>query len=335
MVRVRHRNHHVNLSSFNGSSLDESFQGFITSISTLVKDDIAETALDCQRNIRALLGTDPYYLSLIRSGRYGEESDVVDLLTGSTLSSIGRDKSNMTRFFSMLEIPGAGRDEAILILQTYKNYGIKTVFEREWKAHFRNLHRGYYLEINPLVPAEYIKTMVARSRVKEVKLVKFGPQSSNAIDAMSGGHTESVGKVEFSISARRGEGIPILQSISNWLDRGNRSPNALIELSGDLSAIQFDELVVELDDHGTNRTLRMNSRVTQEFRIDLNERVALDTASGLPDFDSLAQFAASTAVDFRRIINIGDNLDEADAPTSSPAPRERTLVYEKNNPIGA
>jgi len=190
----------------------------------------------------------------------------------------------MLPFYFLMYLP-KNADEGILILQRFKQYGIRTIFEKDINDYIRTQFNSLELEINLLIPSQLINEYLIRGRVVKLRFIKFSWPSDIADAYDTRDHIEEEGYTELIFSAKKGGHIPIIERIHEVVN-GKRQPKELIEIR----SFEYDNVKIEIDINGNKRTIDLSNINNIRPYIDISQDVRLGN-DGHPLFESIEKIA--------------------------------------------
>ena len=159
---------------------------------------------------------DRQLFGIIETGEYGYESELYNVGTGNISYKRRIEDAEMLPFYFMIYLPQHA-NEGILLLQRFKQFGIRTIFEKDVNRYIKDLSYPLKLEINPLVPRQLVEKYL-KGRIVKLRFIRFGWPSdiTDAYDRQ--GHYEEEGYTELVISAKKRGNIPVLEKIRDFLN---------------------------------------------------------------------------------------------------------------------
>ncbi len=238
---------------------------------------------------------------IIQTGDYGYESELIDTNDGALSYKKKTNEAEMISFYFLFYIP-KGRDEGVVLLQRFKNYGIRKIFMAYMKRDFPDL-KHHYLVINPAIPKQVLDQYLSKGRLTKIKFVQFGLPADIADVVLSDGHQEQEGYIEFSISARRNGSFPppVLERLREVLS-GKRKMKSIIELRK--QDFEYDNVKVEIVDSRNNRRIVDLSKL-DDFKSYYDITNDVYTGSdGHPSFESIEKISMEILEDMRKRLDI-------------------------------
>jgi hypothetical protein len=280
-----------------GKDLFELLAGFLGGL----KDDFSHDA-DNQKLLRVarLEKSERYLKGIIETGEYGYESTLYDVGQGQVSHQRKVTEAEMLPFYFVVKVP---RDvqEGIVLLQRFKQFGIRKILIDSFDEYFSRECPGFRLAINPLVPEETVKDIIKKGRVMKVRLVRFSVPADIA-DAYDnpGPVEEGAGHVELSVVAKRKGGLPIIRRLLEVLGK-TREINKLIELQH----FEYENVKVEVNFGGIHRTIDLSKLNRFRAYFDISDQVKIGPG-GHPAFENLDSIATGLLRDLAEAIGSGD-----------------------------
>jgi hypothetical protein len=293
---------HIN-NFHNGESLKKVFKDFfdhvnqqtsdVNSIVNLGFKSVFRVEQRCEE-FQNQENTCSFSFCIVKSGEYGAESDLYDVKT-----KISRRKkvteAELLPFMVFLEQPNRNVNEAILLFQNFKGFGVKTAFCREFLSYFNNKFDRYKLEIKTLIP-EGVLQRLFQNDVKELNFIKFN--TSGIEKNFDEGHQEEEGKIKISITPKSKHFLPINNMLNRIINRTTPSIKGYFELSEDLAGFEYDDIQIVIEENGIPRRISLNRMNLPSYRINIEDSVILDD-TGHPTNESLKAVASEQAVSIR------------------------------------
>ncbi|MBZ5515838.1 MAG: hypothetical protein LAN62_13535 [Acidobacteriia bacterium] len=221
---------------------------------------------------------------IIETGDYGFESDIYDIKRKSVSYRRKIHEAEMLPFYFAVVVP-IGADEGLVILQRFKQFGIRRVLLADLERYFLPRLPGLKILMNPLIPEELVTEYLKNGRITKIRFIRFGISSdiANVFDTRK--HTEEEGHMELVVAARRNSALPLGKRVSQVLT-GKRDLNKLIELH----EFPYDRVKLEVRYGQVHRTIDLAHLHRVRAYYDITEEVVLGTG-GHPTLESLNQLA--------------------------------------------
>lgn len=228
---------------------------------------------------------------IIETGEYGYEATLFDTINSSVSYERKNYEAEFLPFYFLIEIPKKF-DEGIIMLQRFKQYGIRKILLDRFNRFFNSLHPNFAIEINPLIPEGLVTQYLDEGRITKIRFIKFSIPEDLADFYNAQDHLEKEGYTELVICARRNRSIPILSPIREYLEK-KRKLKGVIEIQG----FKYDNVKIEVEIGKNHRTIDLGNldRIRPYFDITDEVRVS---ESGHPSFDSINNIAKSLLKDF-------------------------------------
>jgi hypothetical protein len=236
---------------------------------------------------------------IIETGEYGYESNLYDLKERRVSYNRRAYEAEMLPFYFLLHIP-TGADEGILVLQRFKQYGIRKIFAEAFRAFFDEKCPDCRVAISPLVPEELVKQLVRKGRITKIRFVRFGIPDDLADAYDKGGQVEEGGRLELVVAAKRKGHIPIRHRLDQFL--GNRRElTKLVELQH----FDYENVKLEVSFEGTHRTVDLSNLHRLRAYYDVSSRVTFGSG-GHPTFESVSGLGLDLLHDLNSAIRKGE-----------------------------
>ncbi|MGF1981014.1 MAG: hypothetical protein RMY30_036255 [Nostoc sp. CmiSLP01] len=244
--------------------------------------------------VKKILKVDPNILKINRniSGRFraGENG------YSSTLFNITTDVVSYERvpfdvelipYYFLMSLP-SDYDRGIIIFQRFKNFGVKSLFFQSFNHFFNNkFSNEYTFEMNPLVPADLIRTCIRDRRIAKVRLIKQSfPRDMFDVppDAIPNDE-EFEGTCELVLNASKKGNLldkfhnRLFNKIEDFLDSNDTSVGSLIEVKN----FDYDNIKIEARVGHSMKTIDLSNSKKIRYYEDISG-IDIDT-DGHPKFD--------------------------------------------------
>lgn len=209
------------------------------------QDDDVQKILGAQqvtRNGRTVYG-------LFRSGEWGYGSTLLDV---DGLEDPYERQPNQAEvlpfFFAHHYTPE--RTQTILLLQKFRQYGVASVFSRDFERYAREQGLDVDVELNPLVPPNYVEQLFEDGRLKSIQFIKHEiPQ--DLLDVFQDGTAEVPGNLMIEVSTSRAGSLPWRNWLQNRLDMAHAEQIEVLD-------IPMDEIKVKITKDGAARTVDLS-----------------------------------------------------------------------------
>jgi hypothetical protein len=194
------------------------------------------------------------------AGFYGFKSDIIDISSGAIRFPKSESDAEVLRHFVQFTVP-PGSSEAIGLFHKSRGIGIKSLFDKLFKAHFRSETQSS-LQITPYAHTEAVRECAKGARVKKIQVKGFVPSTDIAANLNKLGECNT----EFFITPKMKK-------------KGIRSSFGLLSdfLTPEANSVQ-NQVVTLLSSQGASvRTVAELNGATRTFEVGANsEGVACD-----------------------------------------------------------
>lgn len=205
-----------------------------------------------------------------QTGEYGFASELVNSKSKTVSHERTIDEAEMLPFFFGLATPKQV-NSGVLILQRFRNFGMRGFFVPQLIHDFEESHKGHKLTIERLVPSTLMNTLLDGSIVKSMRFVRHTmPQAIE--DALgSSGFGSHVSDVELVIKAERKGSLPLLDGIKEVVS-GKKNYADVVSIRG----WEYESIKLDLEYAGRRRTIDIG----KPFRINPNIEITDDVQLG-------------------------------------------------------
>lgn len=221
----------------------------------------------------------------VETGEYGYETELLDVRRNEVSYRRQLEDAEMLPFYFLIHIP-VDADEGLVVLQRFKQYGIRSVLLRDFRRYVDGRWPDLTIEMNPLVPEALVTEYLRRGRIKKIRFVRFRIPADIADALDGGGHEEREGRAELVISAKRRQGLPLVGLVNRFLG-GEREVRNLIELE---SFPQYEDVKVEVEFGRSHKTIDLSALHKVRAYQDVTEAVRVGP-DGHPSYESIDRVA--------------------------------------------
>lgn len=218
-------------------------------------------------------------MGIIETGEYGYEAKLVNTDDNSISYNRRTNDAEMYPFFFLIDLPNSC-DEGILILQRFKQFGIRSILESDFFDYFQQKNNDFIVKYNPLVPDSYIEKTLSSGRLISISFVQFKIPDDIA-SAIRYNHVEGGGYAEYKIHAARNDHIPLVENILSHLRKRNR-PSAFVELEN----VSYDTVKFQFATDSGVRTIDISNLLKIKAYFDVTEEVEIGI-DGHPVYSSI------------------------------------------------
>ena len=246
------------------------------------------------QTIKNVNGQDIYEVLYLRikTGDYGEESEIVDSDTGETTHTKSVDEADVMPFGCCILVPCGKYTEGIVLTQSLGRNGITGTIKKKFNQYIKELDSQLRVVMNPIMPRQYMERILNNGILKTIRLISFGIPDD---DAEKYGIDRGAKRVIQERVIRKPTGFArnkydrIMECI-----RGERTYNTIIELDD----FEIDDLKMEFSFGKRNKTISMRGL----DRLVVNEEVtdAVIIENGHPTFASFCDVMREIGEDYLR-----------------------------------
>jgi hypothetical protein len=275
-------------------------QSFLELLQTHFRKLNLKAAVD-QDNLAAVkiktCTTRPQSMSgLIQSGEYGIEAELQNLSTGKTRRREKDDCEFLPFFFHIQTHPRA--NEAILLMQRYGVYGVKTHFLQGVSEFVSAIDENWLLEVNPIATRQSIERAL-NGGIRKVIYIRHSVPADVADKLRLDGTLEEKDSMELVIKLKGH-----LAQIPKWMHRVARGYSDLDYL--EVSGVTYDEMKVEAEIDGRSKMLNL-AQLKDRLRMDIDITSDVDLGDdGHPEFESIRRIARRSLSELREALGWGD-----------------------------
>jgi hypothetical protein len=219
---------------------------------------------------------------IAEGGAFGFEANLEHLKTGKTFTRTVDHCEYLPFYYSITT--KAGQNEAVLILQRFGIYGIKSNLQDDLEDYFNDAYPDYRLSISAIVPEEYIKDVVAGG-IKSITCIKYSVPQDIADDLGFEDHVENGATLELSIKAKKDGELEIakwMRSLGeDWNQRGR-----MVEING----IEYNDVKLKVKVGNKTKTVQLSELDKIKMAIDVSDEIQLGS-NGHPILESIRKSA--------------------------------------------
>lgn len=109
----------------------------------------------------------------IKTGDYGEESEIVNSSTGETTHTKEVDEADVMPFACCVIVPCGEYSEGIVLTQSLGRNGITSIIKKKFNEYIKLLNGQLRVVMNPIVPCEYMERILNNGVLKAIRLISF------------------------------------------------------------------------------------------------------------------------------------------------------------------
>lgn len=228
---------------------------------------------------------------IVKTGRYGYESEIFNKDNNTVSYHRKKEDAELLPFYFLVGIP-SNKNEGIVILQSFMQFGIKKVFEDTFGKYFKSKNSEYNIEINNLVPEELLQKLLTMGTVTTINYIRFEQPVDLADAADKEDHKEKKVQAEIVISKNNDLLSGMIHALNGKLPykKGmNDDPlKDLIEITS--PNFEYDDIKIKVRLNKKYRTIDLYDFNNLRPTIDISDDVKT-LSSGHPEFDSINQIA--------------------------------------------
>jgi hypothetical protein len=229
---------------------------------------------------------------IIETGEYGYESELYDINTDAVSHRRRNTEAEMLPFYFLISLP-TDVNEGVIILQRFRQFGIRKILLGDFGQHFSVAHPSYRVEFNPLTYENLLNEYLDGGQLKAVRLVKFNMPTDIATAFDLQDHLEEEAYVELVVRSRRNKALQgMLDKIKGALGVGSRRHldgvewNKLLEIPD----FDFNTIKAELEINGKRKVIDLTNPYRLRSYYDVTENVDI-AENGHPIFKSINSLA--------------------------------------------
>lgn len=251
---------------------------------------------------------------IVQTGENGFTSELVHTETGKVNHKRQVLEAEFMPFFFLLACP-LGADFGVLLLQRFKNLGIRDYFANPLVENFSKIKADLTLRINRLVPADLAGRVLNDALVKEIRLIKYTTDDEASV-SLGEGYKEKTHSVEMVFKSHRDGFLPKSAALFEAL-RGEKTLSSIYSVDG----FDYDSIKVDLDVNGRRRVIDLGKPSVMTPNIDVSEDLQM-AGSGHPEWSSLVSVFGKFAEDslIEDGFTVGLDLVMAEDHVANPLP---------------
>lgn len=215
----------------------------------------------------------------VKTGEYGEESEIVKRRTGAITHIKGEDEADVMPFGLSIMIPSGRHTTGIIMMQSLGRNGIVTIVKEKLNQYIKMLDGSLRVVLNPIIPRHYINQFLRNGILKSIRIIRYDIPED---DAELYGINAGVNKTFEERIIRNPVGFVTNKAIAiQEVLEGNRGYDQVIELDD----FEINDIKLEFK---LGRRVKMVSMKNLEALV-VNEDITDDVVieKGHPTFESL------------------------------------------------
>ncbi len=215
-IRVKEQTTHSNIrinKLRDGGDVFETFKAYLTGLKRISSHNAVEQKL---LRVSKLSISGRTLKGIIETGEYGYESDLYDVDNDVVSHRRKTKEAEMLPFYFVISMP-PDVNEGIIILQRFRQFGIRKTLLQDFSQYFNTAHPSYRIEINPLTYENLLKEYLDGGQIKAIRLIKFVMPRDIATAFELQDHLEDEAYMEIVVKSRRNKSLPIIAKIRQAL----------------------------------------------------------------------------------------------------------------------
>jgi hypothetical protein len=229
---------------------------------------------------------------LIETGEYGFESNLYDLGRKAVSHKRNIQEAEMLPFYFLVEIP-KDSDHGIILLQRFKQYGMRRILMESLRAHFSVNYPDLKIYVAPLIPGSMVKRYLTEGRITKVRFVSHTITSDIADAYDSGTGRQEGGQLELVLRAKRDGWLPLRGRLRAFLDKKRKLSNFV-----ELEDFKYDDVKIEVELNRNRRTVDLSNLQKIRAYIDVSDQIKI-MPNGHPSFESIDYVAKELLNDLK------------------------------------
>lgn len=226
---------------------------------------------------------------IVKTGEYGYEAELVDWQTAQLSYRRKIREAEVLPFYFLMHLPREN-DLGILLLQRFRQFGIRAILTDYISKFFHDNHEKYSLQFPPILTREVLQTLREEGIVEAIHIISHSLPQDKA-DALRIPREEASSDYVVRTKAHNKR---ILSGLKEKMLSGGNFRIA------ELESLQpgYDTVKIEVELGGQKRTVDL-AKPKLRTVFDLSDRIRPE-ANGHPSFNSMSTEARSILVNLRR-----------------------------------
>lgn len=203
-------------------------------------------------------------------------------------------QAEMLPFFFEVFLP-KGRNQGVLALQRFGNFGIREIFSTHFKV-FAQRHPDFSVRINPIVHPEQLRLLTKGGVVRRLVFRRF--VLPHDIADRLGSTDPNDAYDEYSIVIKRDTNLPLFQKVLKKLSQRDDRP-LILQPPGDF---QPDRTLIEISLNNRTRTIDISNLSKIRAYFDVTGEIVKD-ANGHPTYSSIKKACHDVVTDIWNSMN--------------------------------
>lgn len=223
---------------------------------------------------------------IVKSGEYGYEADFYDVKQNIHIRRARKEEhSEEIPFFFMFHSPLVKNpDRGFLILQKFKNFGIKYILTKAIQDYIQKLDNSLITEIHPLINNKLIERVESLGRIVELKFIKRKIPKDVADKVLIENYEDVYEERSFKIKKKKD--IKFKDNVKDLIKRLKNVEYPYLEIKDE----KYDEVKIIIERGKSKKTVRIEDlpRFRESLPLDENQLIF---ERGFPTQDSLLKHA--------------------------------------------
>ena len=225
----------------------------------------------------------------IKTGDYGEESEIVNSETGEITHNKSVEEADVLPFGCCVIVPCGEYTEGIVLVQSLGRNGITGIIKKKFNEYVRQLDGQLRAVLNPIVPRGYMERLLTHGVLKSIRLISYGIPD-DAADRY--GVDRGTSKVIRERVIRKPIGF--VHNKYNQIMECVRGYNSIVELDD----FEIDDFKMEFSVGKRDKTISLKGLNQLVVNEDITNLVVIE--NGHPTFESLCMVMQETGEEYLR-----------------------------------
>ena len=228
----------------------------------------------------------------VKTGEYGEESEIVDKDTGETTHTKSVDEADVMPFGCCVIVPRGNYTEGIVLVQSLGRNGITGLIKKKFNEHVKEIDTQLRIVMNSIVPSQYMERILRDGVLRAIRLISYGiPDDEADRYGVDRGTTRIIR--ERVLRKPTGFVRNKYESIMECI-RGQRTYDRIVELDD----FEINDFKMEFAFGKRTKTISMRGLDKLVINEDVTEEVNME--NGHPTFESLCNIMRNIGEDYLR-----------------------------------
>ena len=223
----------------------------------------------------------------IKTGDYGEESEIVNSETGEITHNKSVEEADVLPFGCCVIVPCGEYTEGIVLVQSLGRNGITGIIKKKFNEYVRQLDGQLRAVLNPIVPRGYMERLLTHGVLKSIRLISYGiPDDAADRYGVDRGTSKVIRErvIRKPIGFVHNKYNQIMECV-----RGERAYNSIVEL---------DDFEIEFSVGKRDKTISLKGLNQLVVNEDITNLVVIE--NGHPTFESLCMVMQETGEEYLR-----------------------------------